>query len=135
MAAPRPTVAVGAVIQDDHGRLLAVQRGHPPAEGRWTLPGGRVEPGETLEEAVAREVAEETSLTIAVGSLVGVTEFRNDAVHYVILDYQAEITAGTPSPRSDVTDVRWMTRQELTEAGPTDGLLDFLDRHGVVLAD
>ncbi|MBW3659835.1 MAG: NUDIX domain-containing protein [Actinobacteria bacterium] len=130
----RPEVAVGAVVRDERRRLLVIQRGQPPMAGRWTLPGGRVERGESLAAAVAREVAEETSLEVAVGPLVGIHEVVTETHHLVILDHLAEVTAGTPEARSDAAAVAWMGRAELVDAGPTDGLLDFLDRHGVELA-
>lgn len=135
MDAPRPTLAVGAVLLDAAGRLLVVRRGHPPAAGRWSLPGGRVEPGESLTEAVAREVAEETGLEVRVGGLVGHLEIRDPEHHLVILDFHAEVVdGGEPRAGDDADDVAWMTRGELEAAGPTDDLLDFLDRHGVGIA-
>ena len=125
---------MGAVVRDDRRRLLVIRRGQPPMAGRWTLPGGRVERGETIVEAVAREVAEETGLGVTVGPLVGVHEVVTADHHVVILDHVAEVTTGEPRAASDAADVAWMGRAELEAAGPTDGLLDFLDRHGVELA-
>lgn len=132
--AARPEVAVGAVVRDAGGRLLVIRRGQAPAAGRWTLPGGRVERGELVAEAVEREVAEETGLTVRVGALVGVHEVVTDDHHVVILDHHAEIVAGDPRAASDAADVAWMGRAALAAAGTTDGLLAFLDRHGVELA-
>lgn len=131
----RPELAVGAVVRDDRGRLLVVERGQPPMQGRWTLPGGRVERGEAIATAVAREVAEETGLTVRVGPLVGVHEVVTADHHLVILDHAAEVTdEREATAASDAADVAWMGRAELLDAGPTEGLLDFLDRHGVELA-
>jgi 8-oxo-dGTP diphosphatase len=132
--AARPEVAVGAVVRDRAGRLLVIRRGQPPAEGRWTLPGGRVEGSERITDAVAREVAEETGLTVRVGDLVGVHEIIGDDHHVVILDHTAEVVAGDAHAASDAAAVAWMGRGELLAAGPTEGLLDFLDRHGIELA-
>ncbi len=129
-----PQVAVGAVVLDAHRRLLVVRRGNPPAQGLWTLPGGRLERGERLTEAVAREVREETGLLVEVGELIGTYEFIDADVHFVILDYRAEVRSGIQRAGSDVTDVAWMGRNELLAAGATDGLLPFLDRHGVDIA-
>jgi len=129
-----PLVAVGAIVTDDAGRLLVVRRAHPPAQGRWTVPGGHVERGEGLRQAVAREVLEETGLTIDVGALVGVAERIGEGHHHVILDYLGEVVAGTLAPASDATAAAWLGRQALEQAGPTDGLLTFLDDHGITIA-
>jgi 8-oxo-dGTP diphosphatase len=130
----RPVVAVGAVVRDRDGRLLVIRRGRPPAEGRWTVPGGRVEPGERLAEAVRRELREETGLDVRVGDLVGVHEIVDDELHAVILDHHAEVVGGNEVAGDDAAAVAWMGRTELAAAGTTDGLLDFLDRHGVEVA-
>lgn len=122
------------MVRDAAGRLLVIRRGQAPEAGRWTLPGGRVERGESVREAVAREVAEETSLVVSVGPLVGVTEVITAEHHLVILDHLAEVTDGAPRAASDAADVAWMGRAELAAAGTTEGLLDFLDRHGIELA-
>lgn len=130
---PWPRLAVGAVVVRD-GRLLAVRRARPPAQGRWTLPGGRVEPGERVEAALVREVAEETGLQVRVDRLLGWTEHLDDAHHFVILDFLAEpLGPGAPVAGDDAAAVAWMTRGELQAAGPTDGLIGFLERHGVRL--
>ena len=121
---------------DTHGRLLVVERGRPPAVGRWSLPGGKVEPGERLTDAVAREVAEETGLAVTVDDLVGHLEFIDADHHYVILDFRAHLRddVSAPRPGDDVTDTRWVTRTELEALPTTDGLLAFLDAHGITLA-
>src|ERR1700737_4609256 len=81
----RPEVCVGVIAVDD-GRLLLIRRGHGPAAGSWSVPGGRVEWGETLAEAVVRELAEETGLEGVCDQLVGWVERIGDGYHYVILD-------------------------------------------------
>ena len=95
---------MGAVILDGD-RVLLVQRGQEPLKGEWSLPGGAVELGETLEEALVREVREETSLDVAVGPVVEVFDsIRRDArgraeYHYVIIDYTCRVRGGTPTGR------------------------------------
>lgn len=133
-AIDRPQLAVGAVVRDAGGRLLVVRRGRAPARGRWTLPGGRVEGGEALTVAVAREVAEETALRVDVGPLVGVHELVTADHHVVILDFHATVVGGELHAGDDAVEAAWMGRAALAAAGPTDGLLDFLDRHGVEVA-
>ena len=129
-----PTVGAGAVVQDADGRLLVVQRGKAPARGRWSLPGGRVEPGERAADAAAREVAEETGLRVEVTSFVGFSEAIGGDHHIVILDFLAAVTGGQLVAGDDADAAAWVTRAELEARPTTRGLLDFLDAHGVELA-
>src|SRR5215203_458249 len=93
--AMQPRIAVGAIVLDAQGRVLLVERGKPPGVGLWTVPGGRLERGETLVQAVAREVREETGLSVEVGTLACVVERMGDSFHFVILDYMARLIGGT----------------------------------------
>jgi 8-oxo-dGTP diphosphatase len=117
----RPIVAVGAVILD-RDQVLLVQRGQEPLKGEWSLPGGVVEVGETLEAAVAREVREETALDVEVGDVVEVLDsIRRDVdgrteYHYIIIDYACRVRRGAPTRAaqgSDADDVRWVGVDEL----------------------
>lgn len=107
-----PQVAVGAVVVHD-GALLMVRRAREPAKGLWSVPGGRVEKGEYLNAAVAREVAEETGLDIEVGDLLGILEVVGEP-HYVILDFVATVVARSePVPGDDVSEARWIPLDEV----------------------
>ncbi len=123
-----PTVAVGAFIFDRDGHILLVERGTPPAKGQWSVPGGKLEMNETLAQAVAREVREETGLVIEVGALACVVERMSEGYHYVILDYLARVIGGELAPASDVIDARWVTNDDLPTMALTDGLLTLLER-------
>ena len=108
-----PVCAVGAVVCYQ-GKVLLVRRGQEPAHGRWVIPGGGVELGETAEEAARREIREECGIEITVGPVAAVVDRidRDEAgrvrYHYVIVDYFADYAGGSASPGTDVTDARWV---------------------------
>ncbi|TDU91601.1 ADP-ribose pyrophosphatase YjhB (NUDIX family) [Kribbella voronezhensis] len=114
---------VGALVYDDEHRLLLVQRANEPGRGLWSLPGGRVEPGEDDSTALTREVAEETGLAVEVGSLVG--EVERDAPGgrlYVIRDYEAVPVGGVLTAGDDASAAKFVSREEF-ENLPTTTLL------------
>jgi 8-oxo-dGTP diphosphatase len=124
---PRPVVAVGLVARDPAGRLLLVERGNPPHKGRWSLPGGRVEAGETMVVAAARELAEETGLEAAVGGVAGVVERIGEGFHYLIVDLWAELGEGVvPVAGGDAADARLVGLEELPGYELSPGLAGFL---------
>lgn len=128
----RPIVAVGAVAVYD-GELLLVRRGHGPAAGHWAVPGGRVEPGELVAQAVVRELAEETGLEGVCGPLVGWTEIIDDEHHFVVLDF--EVTVLDPSAAragDDAAEVRWVPLDDVCDLALVDGLAEFLHGHGIL---
>jgi 8-oxo-dGTP diphosphatase len=122
-----PVCAVGAFVFDG-GRVLVIERGKPPGEGLWSVPGGKLEAGETLAAAVAREVLEETGLVVEVGPLVCAIERIGDDYHFVILDYLARAIGGGLAATSDAADARWVSDAELAALPHTEGLLDVLAR-------
>ena len=123
-----PTVAVGAIVFDDDGRVLVVQRARPPAQGLWSVPGGKVEAGESIAAAVAREVREETGLDVEVGPLVEVVERIGGDYHYVILDHVARVVGGMLVASADAAAARFVDDAELAQLACTDGLAPVIAR-------
>jgi 8-oxo-dGTP diphosphatase len=132
----RRVPCVGAIMTDSGGRLLLVKRGHAPGAGLWSVPGGRVEAGESDAEAVVREVREETGLIAAPGALAGAVERpgAEPGTVYVIRDYAAEVTGGTLTAGDDAADARWVTPAELRALPLTPGLAEALTEWGVLPA-
>ena len=124
-------MAVGAVVVRD-GRLLLVRRGRGVAAGAWSLPGGRVEGGERLEDALLRELREETGLRGRAAGLCGIAEREFGEEHFIILDYWVEAPDGEAAAGDDAADVRWLRASDLEELDLVDGLLGFLREHGVL---
>lgn len=131
----RPVVAVGAVLVDDD-RLLLVRRGHGPAAGTWSVPGGRVEAGETLAEAVVRELREETGIEGVCGRLIGLVEHLPDddqPDHFVILDFEVAILeAVEPVAADDAAEARWVDLSDVADYALVPGLAEFLHDHGII---
>lgn len=124
---------VGAIIKDEAGRLLLIKRGHEPGKGLWSIPGGRIEPGESDEAALVREVREETGLVVVAGSLIGAV--RRPAGGGAVLDirdYTASVTGGTLVPGDDADDVMWASEADLSRLPVTDGLLEALRSWGAL---
>ena len=124
----RPELAVGAIVIDAQGRVLLIRRGHPPNQGLWTVPGGRVERGETLAEALLRELQAETGLVARCGPLVEIFELIEESYHYVILDYLMSEPQGELHAGEDATEARFVALAELGNYPTTDGLLAVLQR-------
>lgn len=131
-ATARPQVCVGAIAVDDD-RILLVRRGRGPAQGEWSVPGGRVEAGETLAEAVVRELAEETGLAGVCDQLAGWVERFGDGYHFVILDFFVTVLdAGDPVAGDDAAEARWVPLADVAELTLTEGLAEFLHDQGIL---
>lgn len=132
-----PVVAVGAVARRDD-EILLVRRGRGPAQGRWSLPGGRVELGEDLWEAVVREVAEETGLEVVVERFLGWVERidlgSEEPYHFVILDFLVDVydPAVEPVAGDDAAEAEWVPLDDVAELPLAEGVLEFLVDVGVL---
>ena len=124
---------VGAVVTDGQGRLLVIQRGHDPGAGLWSIPGGRIEPGETDAQALVRELLEETNMQVKVGKLIGRVQRPGLGGAVIdIRDYAATVTGGTLRAGDDAADARWVTAAELARLEVTEGLIEALTEWGVL---
>ncbi|HEX8008169.1 MAG TPA: NUDIX domain-containing protein [Trebonia sp.] len=125
---------VGAVIKDGAGRLLLIRRGHEPGKGLWSVPGGRIEDGESDADALVREVREETGLVVVPGRLIGAVRRPSGTAGSVfdIRDYAAEVTGGTLVPGDDADDAAWAGPGELDSLPMTPGLLEALRSWGAL---
>ena len=128
----RPVVGVGGVVIEE-GRALLIRRGSEPLKGQWSIPGGTLELGESLQEGVARELREETGIEVRVGELIEVFDriFAENGApqttgparprfHFVIVDYLCERIGGEPRAGSDVTDLVFAREDELGKYGLTE---------------
>lgn len=133
-----PIPAVGAIILDEE-HVLLIQRGQAPAKGKWTIPGGVVEPGESPEDALIREIREECHLEITIQSIVQIINrvMRDEQgkikYHYIILDYLAHCQAGQSchefpaKPGSDVMNALWVPLKNIANYDVTEGLIDVIN--------
>lgn len=130
----RPWVSAHALtIHNDH--VLVVKRGAPPAKGLWSIPGGAVDLGETVEECLKREVLEETGIEIAVDDflryvdvILGDEISGNIQYHYVVLYFKARYRGGELQPSSDADDARWFTPNKIRQLSVTKSLPELLDQ-------
>ncbi|HYI61685.1 MAG TPA: NUDIX domain-containing protein [Acidimicrobiales bacterium] len=130
--APLPVVGVAAVVVEEED-LLLVRRGRPPGAGRWALPGGRIERGETAVEAAVRELAEETGLEGICGDFVAWTEVIDDEHHAVILVFRVHLLArADPLAGDDATDARWVPLGDVVDLHLVAGLAELLHDHDLI---
>jgi len=136
-AQSRPELSVGAVAVQDH-RLLMIRRGSDPGQGRWSLPGGRVEHGETMAEAVVREVHEETGLSVMVGAPVDWVERIGDASvgeswHFVIVNFAVTIDSVIePVAGSDALEAAWIDLDAVAELDLVTGMAQFMADNNII---
>jgi 8-oxo-dGTP diphosphatase len=129
----RPIVGVGAIVLDGD-RVLLVKRAHEPLKGEWSVPGGAVDVGETLEQAIHREVREETCLDVEVGPIVDVLDrIRSDPdgrvkFHYVLVDFLCRPLRGTLQCGSDAEEAAWAARADLGRYGVAEGTISVIDK-------
>jgi 8-oxo-dGTP diphosphatase len=129
----RPIVGVGAIVLDGN-RVVLVKRAHEPLKGEWSVPGGAVDVGETLEQAIRREVKEETCLDVEVGPIVDVLDrIRYDSsgrvkFHYVLVDFLCRPLSGMLQCASDATEAAWADREDLARYGVAEEILTVIDK-------
>jgi 8-oxo-dGTP diphosphatase len=123
---------VGAIITAGD-RILLIRRGHEPEAGRWSLPGGRIEPGETDQQALVREAREETGLEVIPGPLIGAVDRPAPGGRVLVIrDYGATVAGGTLAAGDDADDARWFSVRDLAGLRLTTGLLEALNEWGVL---
>jgi 8-oxo-dGTP diphosphatase len=129
-----PVVGVGAIIVSE-GKILLEKRKNEPSRGKWSIPGGLVELGESVEQAIIREVKEETGLDVEAPRLIDVVDnISLDAkgkvkYHYVIVDYLVNIRGGLPKAASDADELKWVPLSEVEEYDLTKSFRDFFQRN------
>ena len=130
----RPIPAVAACVFDDDKRVLLIQRGQDPAKGKWSFPGGAIRVGETLADALKREVKEECGIEVKMVELLeGVSRIVYDSsrlvqYHYVIFDYLCKPVGGQLNASSDAADARWFSIGELKSVELTEGLMEVIQK-------
>lgn len=113
---PIPSIGVGGVLFNSHRQVLLIKRNQAPAKGLWSIPGGRLEPGESLAQACRREFYEETNLDVEVKHIVAVVDRQLEGFHYVIIDYFVQLVDENkcvPIAQSDVAEAKWISLDDL----------------------
>jgi len=130
----QPIVGVGAIIIHD-GKMLIVKRGSDPGKGKWSVPGGLVELGETVKEAVEREVLEECNLKVEASHLIDIVDNiirdKNGRIkyHFIILDFFAKLRGGKLKPNSEVIEAKWVPIDEVEKYDLTNTFKEFMKRN------
>jgi 8-oxo-dGTP diphosphatase len=124
-----PKIAVGCVIFDSDRKVLLVKRKHPPNQGSWAVPGGKVNFGELIEGALKREMREEISVEVRPKELMAIVEIIKEGFHYVILDFVCEITNGEVKAGSDAEDARFFSINEMKEISISPTTLEMIEKY------
>jgi 8-oxo-dGTP diphosphatase len=128
---PMPAIGVGGIVFNRQNQVLLIQRNQPPAIGLWSIPGGKLEAGETLMAACKREIKEETGLETEIKNIVAVVERRIENFHYVIIDYLVSLADedhATPIAQSDIADAKWVDLESMADYELVDGLAEIIRR-------
>jgi mutator protein MutT len=128
---PAPTLGVSGIVFNNQQQVLLIKRNQPPAKGFWSIPGGKLEAGESLAEACHREIKEETGLDTDVKHIVAVVERRIEGFHYVIIDYLALLVDeenSQPIAQSDVSEAKWVSMEHLSDYDLVAGLAEIIRR-------
>lgn len=125
----RPLVAVGGVIINEQNQVLLVKRSKPPNKGEWAIPGGKVEFGETVFDAVKREMREETNLDVIPKELLAIVQIIKEGFHYIILDFICKISTGELKPSSDALDAKFFSLDEIRRLPVSPTTLDMLEKY------
>jgi 8-oxo-dGTP diphosphatase len=128
---PIPSIGVGGLLFNKCQQVLLIKRNQAPAQGLWSIPGGRLEPGETLVEACRREFYEETNLAIDVRQVVAIVERRLEGFHYVIIDFYVQLANEEKCvliAQSDVAEARWVSLDNLGDYDLVVGLAEIIKR-------
>lgn len=127
---PAPAIGVGALVFNSQGKVLLVERMNPPRAGEWHIPGGRLEPGESLSECCRREVREETGLEVIPRGIIAVADRRLDGFHYVIIDFLAdleeEFETTRPLQGSDALSAAWVLPEKILDLPAVEGLSEVI---------
>lgn len=130
----RPLVGTGALVLQD-GRLLLIRRGAPPGQGKWSIPGGLVELGENVRDAMVREVKEEVGLDVEAVKLVDafdsvtLDEQGKIQYHFVVVDFLARIVGGSVQTASDILEAKWVNMEEVEKYNLTNSFRAFFEKH------
>jgi len=128
---PVPAIGVAGIVFNKHRQVLLIRRNQAPAKGLWSIPGGKLEAGESLSEACRREIKEETGLDTEIKNIVAVVERRVEEFHYVIIDFLAVLADQediTPIAQSDVDEAKWVELESLAEYELVPGLAGIIER-------